>query len=106
MQAQVPHADPSAAGRECDPARHRATWLSPGQVTVAARSSTGAAARGARRRARARDAGDGAGAGIGLNNTRARLARLYGGQTFALQNRAGGGVTASITLPLEVEGAP
>jgi LytS/YehU family sensor histidine kinase len=48
-----------------------------------------------------------AGAGVGLDNTRARLAGLYGpAQTFALHNRAGGGVTASITLPLELEGTP
>jgi len=80
----------------------------PGRVTIAAHRANG------RLQLEVSDDGPGldtpsreAGAGVGLDNTRARLAGLYGsGQTFALENRAGGGVTASITLPLEVEGGP
>jgi two-component system LytT family sensor kinase len=78
----------------------------PGQVTIAARRDEG------RLRLDVSDDGPGlgapsreAGAGVGLDNTRARLAGLYGAaQTFALTNRAGGGVTASITLPFELQG--
>jgi anti-sigma regulatory factor (Ser/Thr protein kinase) len=80
----------------------------PGHVTIAAHRAD------ERLRLEVSDDGPGldtpsreAGAGVGLDNTRARLAGLYGAaQSFALQNRAGGGVTASITLPLEVEGTP
>jgi len=80
----------------------------PGHVTIAAHRAD------QRLRLEVSDDGPGldtpsreAGAGVGLDNTRARLAGLYGAaQSFALQNRAGGGVTASITLPLEVEGTP
>jgi two-component system, LytTR family, sensor kinase len=78
----------------------------PGQVTIAAHRAD------ERLRLEVSDDGPGldtpsreAGAGVGLDNTRARLAGLYGAaQSFALHNRAGGGVTASITLPLELEG--
>lgn len=39
-------------------------------------------------------------AGLGLRNTRERLEQLYGDdQTFTLQNAAGGGALATITLP-------
>jgi two-component system, LytTR family, sensor kinase len=78
----------------------------PGRVTIAARRagtslcldvSDDGPGLGAPARA--------AGSGLGLDNTRARLAGLYGAaQTFMLQNRDGGGVTASVTLPLEFEG--
>jgi LytS/YehU family sensor histidine kinase len=44
--------------------------------------------------------------GVGLENTRARLAGLYGtAQSFTLSDRDGGGVTASVRLPLEFDGA-
>jgi len=43
-----------------------------------------------------------AGTGLGLTNIRERLAQLYGEHaTLALKARAGGGVAATITLPLE-----
>jgi len=45
--------------------------------------------------------------GVGLENTRARLAGLYGtAQSFTLKDRDGGGVTASVRLPLEFDGTP
>jgi signal transduction histidine kinase len=44
--------------------------------------------------------------GLGLQNTRARLDRLYGSRyRFDLQNRAEGGVRATIEIPVEREGA-
>jgi LytS/YehU family sensor histidine kinase len=47
-------------------------------------------------------------AGIGLANTRARLAKLYGGdQRFELENRAAGGLLVVVELPWqEVDAAP
>jgi two-component system, LytTR family, sensor kinase len=46
------------------------------------------------------------GRGIGLSNTRARLEQLYGdGYRFDVQDRAGGGVEATLLLPLRVQRA-
>jgi sensor histidine kinase YesM len=43
-----------------------------------------------------------AGLGVGLSNIRERLAALYGGRaSFTLASAAGGGATATITLPLD-----
>jgi hypothetical protein len=45
---------------------------------------------------------DGAGSGLGLANIRERLAQLHPGRAeLTLQQRAGGGVVASLVLPLE-----
>ncbi|HEX5437338.1 MAG TPA: sensor histidine kinase [Gemmatimonadaceae bacterium] len=44
---------------------------------------------------------EGAASGVGLSNTRARLARLYGERgTLRIANRPGGGVEATVRLPL------
>jgi signal transduction histidine kinase len=44
------------------------------------------------------------GSGLGLTNIRERLAQLYGdAATLVLKARAGGGVAATITLPLETD---
>ena len=50
---------------------------------------------------------DTAGSGIGLSNIRERLAALYGdAAALTLRAREGGGVTATLTLPLQMEDAP
>ena len=60
-------------------------------------------------RARRRDGGD-AGDGVGIANTAARLRQLYGDDyEFALRDAPGGGVIATLSLPLHVaaaDGAP
>ena len=44
--------------------------------------------------------GSTSGAGIGIASTRARLAGLYGTRhRFALEDREGGGVTATVSIP-------
>ena len=51
--------------------------------------------------------GSSAGSGLGLVNLRERLQQLYGGRAaLQLKARPGGGVAATIAVPLDGEGSP